>query len=261
VNRICILWMITLLNLNSIAYASEDSDQDGIEDDSDLCSDTPLGVSVWRSGEWIGCAEGQTRDTLRLADSDLRLNAHRGINRCEDEVIDHFDNHINTSSNCHSFALRIESATSDYRAMGRTDRGIRGEDMTTHHLVDRLNLCLSTTRRVAEIFDLMDRSGCNRYTPYYNYHGDRVPASASSSSEGGLYSPGVTYIRHGNIINGSDGSVFVNHGSITHGSNGETYISHGNITNGSDGSTFITHGSITNGTSGTCVTHGSITNC
>lgn len=41
---------------------SRDTDGDGIFDDKDLCSDTPAGAEVWKSGEWIGCASGQRRD-------------------------------------------------------------------------------------------------------------------------------------------------------------------------------------------------------
>jgi hypothetical protein len=47
-----------------------DSDGDGVPDVQDLCSHTPAGMPVWRSGEWIGCAGGQRRDGGGGADAD-----------------------------------------------------------------------------------------------------------------------------------------------------------------------------------------------
>lgn len=44
-----------------------DTDSDGIIDGADLCSATPRGAIVWQSGEWKGCAHGQTRDRDRRA--------------------------------------------------------------------------------------------------------------------------------------------------------------------------------------------------
>jgi len=39
-----------------------DADADGVPDATDRCSNTPVGASVWTSGEWIGCSAGQYRD-------------------------------------------------------------------------------------------------------------------------------------------------------------------------------------------------------
>ncbi len=39
-----------------------DSDGDGVPDAKDLCSNTPKGGPVWKSGKFIGCAGGQIRD-------------------------------------------------------------------------------------------------------------------------------------------------------------------------------------------------------
>lgn len=44
--------------------AGPDRDGDGIGDDLDLCDGTPPGP-VWRTGDWIGCGEGQHRDRDR----------------------------------------------------------------------------------------------------------------------------------------------------------------------------------------------------
>jgi hypothetical protein len=40
----------------------QDHDQDGVADINDLCSKSPRGIKVWKSGSWIGCSEGQFRD-------------------------------------------------------------------------------------------------------------------------------------------------------------------------------------------------------
>ena len=40
-----------------------DSDGDGVPDTQDLCSGTPSGKAVWKSGAWIGCAGGQLKDS------------------------------------------------------------------------------------------------------------------------------------------------------------------------------------------------------
>ena len=40
-----------------------DADGDGIPNKQDLCSNTPKGAPVWKSGPWIGCAGGQMKDT------------------------------------------------------------------------------------------------------------------------------------------------------------------------------------------------------
>jgi hypothetical protein len=42
-----------------------DADHDGIPDSEDVCSNTPAGATVWTSGEWIGCSEGQHKDPGR----------------------------------------------------------------------------------------------------------------------------------------------------------------------------------------------------
>ena len=41
---------------------SADQDSDGIPNDGDLCSATPVGERVNKSVEWAGCAQGQLRD-------------------------------------------------------------------------------------------------------------------------------------------------------------------------------------------------------
>jgi len=41
-----------------------DADGDGVPDGKDLCSNSPKGKPVWKSGPWIGCAGGQHRDTV-----------------------------------------------------------------------------------------------------------------------------------------------------------------------------------------------------
>jgi hypothetical protein len=42
--------------------AGPDADGDGVEDAQDECADTPVNASVWPTGEWRGCADGQVRD-------------------------------------------------------------------------------------------------------------------------------------------------------------------------------------------------------
>ena len=39
-----------------------DADGDGVRNGDDLCDDTPPGAAVWPTGDWAGCAEGQSRD-------------------------------------------------------------------------------------------------------------------------------------------------------------------------------------------------------
>jgi len=47
-----------------------DADGDGISDDEDLCANTPAGARVWHSGQWRGCAGGQSRNRTSPGDAD-----------------------------------------------------------------------------------------------------------------------------------------------------------------------------------------------
>lgn len=43
--------------------AGPDRDHDKVVDAQDLCSNSPAGSNVWKEGEWIGCSEGEYRDS------------------------------------------------------------------------------------------------------------------------------------------------------------------------------------------------------
>jgi hypothetical protein len=45
--------------------ASGDDDKDGVANYYDLCPNTPAGRNVHRSGEYIGCAGGETPQDIK----------------------------------------------------------------------------------------------------------------------------------------------------------------------------------------------------
>jgi len=51
-----------------------DADADGVPDDQDRCSNSPVGRPVWTHGEWLGCAGGQHRDPPRVEGPDADLD-------------------------------------------------------------------------------------------------------------------------------------------------------------------------------------------
>ena len=58
-----------------------DTDRDGVENQDDLCGRSPAGRTVWTSGPWMGCAEGELRDPV----------VSPGPDTDEDAVPDHAD--------------------------------------------------------------------------------------------------------------------------------------------------------------------------
>lgn len=46
---------------------ANDLDEDGVDNPEDLCADTPAKATVFKSGEWMGCADKQIRDRERKA--------------------------------------------------------------------------------------------------------------------------------------------------------------------------------------------------
>lgn len=258
-----------------------DSDKDGIADNLDLCSNTPAGTKVWMTGEWTGCAQGQSRDR----DVILRNRAHsyaQAIIDCEVRTDSRVSNvKVYVGSTCAPYAYQYNSVTQVYTDLCHAQGGSYQflVSQSDAYLVDRYNRCIQNDIAAANVLNTMYRSGCSSY-PHNLYEPDYGSSGGSGSSAGGT-SPSSggtgpistpnggffggfsgTYTTSGNVTIGPNGTSYVTNGNVTVGSNGTSYITNGNVTIGSDGTSYTQSGNVIVGSNGrVCVVSGSVTTC